>query len=68
MTNDYVSQFLLYALTQMESIDQQLGVYLPIVHADELGTLTKDMLPVNKTQESKVGKPSFPTSSSPAPQ
>mgnify|MGYP000131832529 CR=1 FL=1 len=36
MTNDYVSQFLLYALTQMESIDQQLGVYLPIVHADGL--------------------------------
>ncbi|EKX46728.1 hypothetical protein GUITHDRAFT_94248 [Guillardia theta CCMP2712] len=49
MSEEYISPFLLYSLQQTEGIDNRRKQYAPLLHIDELGTLSKDLLKINDT-------------------
>lgn len=49
MDKMYVNEFLLYSMQNMQGIDHETREYMPILHLDQLGTLSKDMLDVNTT-------------------
>jgi len=45
----YVNEFVLWMLQQTQGIDHEERKYTPVLHIDELGTLSKDMQDINTT-------------------
>eukprot|EP00802_Teleaulax_amphioxeia_P008452 Tamp_08461.p1 GENE.Tamp_08461~~Tamp_08461.p1 ORF type:complete len:574 (+),score=144.21 Tamp_08461:24-1724(+) len=49
MSPEYVNEFVLWSLQNAQGINHRRRVYMPVLHLDELGTLSKDMLNINET-------------------
>ena len=49
MSQEYVSPFILFFLQHLNAVDHSKGVYLPILHFDELSILSKDLIPLNSS-------------------
>ncbi|KAJ1480904.1 cleft lip and palate transmembrane protein 1-domain-containing protein, partial [Baffinella frigidus] len=47
MTEQHVSPFMLYFFLNSDSYDSRSRTYIPVLHVDDLGTLQKDLLPLN---------------------
>jgi hypothetical protein len=49
LSQEYISPFILYIIQHLNAVDHSKGVYLPILHFDELSVLSKDLIPLNSS-------------------
>lgn len=59
MDTTYVNEFVLWYLQNAQGIDHQARKYAPVLHLDELGTLSKDMVNINTSASELPLKISF---------